>query len=161
MFKKIIPRIKPAQLALELIVALLIILWLYTGINKLLDYEQTRVQMGRSPFIEPIAGFTAIAVPIGELILAILLIFRKTKLPGLYGSLFLMTLFTGYVYIMLNYSYDRPCSCGGVLSRLSWQDHLYFNAGFTILAMIGILLYNFKQSNHPEKSALNLNAIHK
>jgi uncharacterized membrane protein YphA (DoxX/SURF4 family) len=137
------------KLVLELIVALLIILWLYTGINKLLDYDETRVQMGRSPFIESIAGFTAAAIPVGELILAILLLFGKTRLLGLFGSLFLMALFTGYIYLMLRYSYDLPCSCGGVLRQLSWQEHFYFNLAFTILCILGILLHSSKaMQNH-------------
>lgn len=140
------------RIIMELTVALFIILWLYTGINKLLDHDETRVQMGRSPFIEQIAGFTALAVPIGELILAALLIFRKTRILGLYGSLLMMTLFTGYIYLMLHYSYDLPCSCGGVLRELSWEDHLYFNAGFTLLAIFGILLY----SSRPQERSLKL-----
>lgn len=152
MAKALFPiKAKLPNLLLELIVALLIILWLYTGINKLLDYDETRVQMGRSPFIESIAGFTAVAIPAGELILAILLLFRKTRLLGLYGSLFLMALFTGYIYLMLHYSYDLPCSCGGVLRQLSWQDHLYFNLAFTILCILGILLHSSKTMQNPTK----------
>lgn len=150
MIKRFLQKVNVYRLLPEVINALLIILWLYTGINKLLDFEETQVQMGRSPFIEPIAGFISLAVPVGELLLAVSLIIKRTRLLGLYGSLFLMTLFTGYIYIMLHYSYDLPCSCGGVLRQLSWQDHLYFNAGFTFLCIIGILLTGFRHREYTD-----------
>lgn len=134
------------KIVLETIIALLVILWIYTGTLKLLDHEQTRFQMGRSPFIQPIAGFTSWAIPVGELIIAILLVFKSTRMIGLFASFFLMLLFTGYIYAMLHYSYYIPCSCGGVLGLLSWEAHLVFNIIYSTLAMIGILLQARKTS---------------
>lgn len=109
--------------------------------NKLLAFEDTRFQMGRSPFINHIADILSMAIPIGEIIIAGLLIFKKTRLIGLLASFFLMLVFTGYVYAMLHYSYYIPCSCGGVLAALSWENHLIFNIAYTILALIGIILF--------------------
>jgi hypothetical protein len=60
---------------------------------------------------------------------------------ALYASLTLMTIFTAYIIAILQFSYTIPCSCGGVLSKLSWQTHLVFNIGFMVLAAAGILLY--------------------
>lgn len=128
------------KISIEIIVALLIVLWIYTGLNKMMEYEKFRTQLGGSPFIQPLAGFIAIVLPSGELLLAALLIFKRTRKLGLYFSFGLMLLFTGYIWIMLNYAYDLPCSCGGVLAKLSWSDHLIFNSGFTLLALVGILL---------------------
>jgi uncharacterized membrane protein YphA (DoxX/SURF4 family) len=125
----------------EIISALLIILFIYTGLNKLLDHNKFQFQLGQSPFIEPMAGFISIALPAGELVIAALLIFKRTRLPGLYASIFLMALFTAYVYIMLRFSYDLPCSCGGVLEALSWESHLIFNSVYTVLALTGAFLY--------------------
>ncbi|MRG49028.1 hypothetical protein GFS24_28220 [Chitinophaga sp. SYP-B3965] len=129
-----------SKIIIELIVALLIVLWIYTGLNKMLDYATFKTQLGRSPFIQPLAGFIAITLPTGELLLSGLLIFKKTRKLALYLSFGLMLLFTGYIWIMLNYAYDLPCSCGGVLAKLSWNDHLIFNSGFTILSLLGIIL---------------------
>lgn len=136
------------KIVLEIIVALLVVLWIYTGTLKLLDYNETRFQMGRSPFIQNIAGFTAWAIPTGELIIAVLLVFKKTRMLGLMASFFLMLLFTGYIYAMLHYSYYVPCSCGGVLGALSWDDHFIFNIVYTLLALAGIILLH-KINKHP------------
>ena len=84
--------------------------------------------------------FIAATLPAGELLVAASLLFKRTRLTGLYASFFLMALFTGYIFMMLHFSYDLPCSCGGVLAKMSWQDHLLFNSAFTLLAGIAVIL---------------------
>lgn len=127
---------------LETICALLIILFIYTGLNKMMDYENFKVQMGRSPYLENINNFVAATLPTGELLIALAIIIKRTRLLGLYLSFFLMSLFTGYIWIMLHESYYLPCSCGGILAAMSWEDHFIFNSIFTGLTIVGILLQN-------------------
>ncbi|KAA2240277.1 hypothetical protein F0L74_29370 [Chitinophaga agrisoli] len=126
--------------AIEAITAVLLLLWIYTGLNKLIHYDKFSFEAGRSPFLQHIAPLVAIMVPTGELVIAALLIFKRTRVAGLYASLFLMTLFTGYVYIMLRYAYDLPCSCGGIIELLTWEQHLAVNFIITLLTAIAILL---------------------
>jgi hypothetical protein len=124
----------------EIICALYIILFIYTGLNKMIDIDKFKFEMGRSPFIQNMAGFIVYMLPAGEMLLALLLIIKRTRLLGLYLSFALMALFTGYIWLMLNYAHDLPCSCGGIISKLSWHEHLVFNSVFTGLAMIGVIL---------------------
>jgi len=128
----------------EIITGLLIILWAYTGISKIMDHDETLFNMARSPFIDKYALFLSWAVPIVELVLVVLLSLNKFRLIGYYISLFLLASFTIYIYAMLNYSYYLPCSCGGVLNKMTWQDHLYFNIGYTTLTITGILITGIK-----------------
>jgi uncharacterized membrane protein YphA (DoxX/SURF4 family) len=128
------------KISLEIILILLVILWIYTGLTKMINYADTRFQMGRSPFIKPMAGFVAATLPAFEIIVAGLLVFKRTRLLGLYASFFLMLLFTGYIYAMLHYSYYVPCSCGGVLAILTWNQHLLFNTIYTLFALFGVIL---------------------
>lgn len=128
------------NLTIEAIIAVLLLLWIYTGLNKLIHYDKFRFEAGRSPFLQHIAPWVAIVIPVGELVIATLLIFKRTRVLGLYASLFLMTLFTGYVYMMLRYAYDLPCSCGGIIELLSWEQHLLVNLILTLLTMTAILL---------------------
>ena len=125
---------------LEIICALFVILFIYTGLNKLLDYNGFKFQVGRSPYLQNFSRPVALLLPPGELLIALALILKRTRLAGFYASFFLMSLFTGYVAIMLSLSYYLPCSCGGILQALSWQEHLVFNITFTILAVAGALL---------------------
>jgi hypothetical protein len=128
----------------EIICALFVILFIYTGLNKLMDYETFKFQLGRSPFLQNFDAIIATTLPTGELLLALILVVRRTRLLGLYLSFTLMTLFTGYIWIMINESYYLPCSCGGILASMSWNDHLLFNAIFSGLAMVAIILLNQK-----------------
>jgi hypothetical protein len=123
----------------DIISSLLILLFVYTAVSKLLDYSTFKLQLAKSPFISQLASIVVWALPVGELLAAAALIFKPTRLLGLYASLFLMTMFTAYIWAMLNYSYDIPCSCGGILSKMGWEEHLWFNAAFVIVCIIGIL----------------------
>lgn len=124
----------------DIVCALLIFLFIYTGISKLLDYNTFQRQLGQSPFITAYAGVLAWALPTGEIIIAGMLLFARTRLQGLYLSFFLMCLFTFYLAAMLQLSYFIPCSCGGVLQGLSWPAHIVFNIFFILLAATGVIL---------------------
>jgi uncharacterized membrane protein YphA (DoxX/SURF4 family) len=128
------------NLILAVISILFIILWVYAGLSKLMDYQTFKFQLGRSPYLQNLAGVIAIALPLAEIATAALLVFNSTRLLGMYLSFFAMLLFTGYIYAMLYHSYFLPCSCGGILSKLDWHSHFIFNIIFTILALIGIIL---------------------
>ena len=140
---------------IELICGLLVLLFVYTGISKMIDFSTFHLQLGKSPFITKYANAVAYTLPAGEILVALALFFNKTRLLGLYASLFLMTMFTAYIYAMLNYSYDLPCSCGGIISKMSWTQHLWFNAGFVLLSLIGILL-QVKKRTQPESKTEEL-----
>src|SRR6185312_13084594 len=106
------------KLLIEVIASLLILLFIYAAISKLIDYEEFKIQLSKSPFINQFANSVAWSLPVGEIVVGISLSFYKTRIIGLYASLFLLTMFSGYIYTMLNYSYYIPCSCGGILSRM-------------------------------------------
>jgi len=98
------------------------------------------------PYIAPYAQWISWGIPFLELVIAGLLLFHGYRLIGLYGSLVLMLLFTGYIIAVLQFSNSIPCSCGGVVSALGWKDHILLNISFMILALLGIL-WSKKQNN--------------
>jgi uncharacterized membrane protein YphA (DoxX/SURF4 family) len=143
------------KITIEIITILFIILWIYAGLTKLLDYEKFRFQLGRSPFIQPIAPIIAWAMPLFEIAIAVLLVAKRTREIGMYASFFLMVLFTGYIYIMLHYSYFIPCSCGGILANMPWKTHLVFNVIFSLIGFAGILSLH-KRINEDNFQVANL-----
>jgi uncharacterized membrane protein YphA (DoxX/SURF4 family) len=124
----------------EIIALLFAILFLYTGISKLLEYTVFKEQIAASPVLAPVAKWIAAGLPLAELLVAVLLFIPRWRLKGLYTSFILMILFTGYIIAILNFSKYIPCSCGGVLAQLSWSQHIVFNSVFIILAIVGIAL---------------------
>lgn len=148
---------KANRIIVEIICLLFIVLWVYAGLSKWTDPEFTE-QLNKSPYLEGWSELVSVALPVGELLMAILLIFPMTKLLGLYLSFFTMVLFTGYIYAMIYYSHYTPCSCGGILSKMDWNTHLIFNLGFCILAVVGILLWQ-KPNTRTKSQRINLQNV--
>jgi hypothetical protein len=131
---------------IDITAALLILLFAYTGISKLSEQRIFEYVISKSPLIGTWAPGLSWTIPIVELLTVILLFFPYTKLAGLWASLGLMLLFTGYIAYMLVFSSKLPCSCGGVLKKLTWIQHLEFNVLFTLLSGISIrLIYHNKK----------------
>jgi hypothetical protein len=126
----------------EVISGLLVFLFIYAALSKLLDFSRFKYQISQSPFITNISWLVIWTIPLGEIMISICLIIKRTRLAGLYLSFFLMLLFTGYIFIMLRYSSYLPCSCGGVLSIMSWKQHFIFNLLFTGLSLAAIIMQN-------------------
>lgn len=124
----------------EIIYLLFVLLFVYAAVSKLLDFENFKVQLGQSPLLSAFASWVSWLVPIVELILALLLLFPRWRMIALFAAFSLMLMFTVYIFIILNYSSFVPCSCGGILEKLGWKEHLIFNIVFIILAAVGILI---------------------
>lgn len=132
--------IKIQNVLLELICLLYVLLFVYASVSKLLDFENFQVQLGQSPMLSAFTGWVSWGVIIVELITSFLLIFPKTRRVGLYIAFTLMVMFTAYIFIILNFSSFVPCSCGGILEKLTWTQHFIFNICFIIIALIGLML---------------------
>jgi hypothetical protein len=98
------------------------------------------LRLARFPFISTYAIWIAWGVPFLEIVIAGLFLFPKYILTALYASFSLMSIFTTYIILVLKFSDSIPCSCGGVISKLGWKEHLIFNLAFIAFALLGILL---------------------
>lgn len=115
-----------------------VILFCYAVISKILDFENFQVQISASPLLNGFSQFLPYMIIIAEFLIAGFLCYRKTRTTGLIGCFVLMLIFTVYIALLLSTSKNLPCSCGGILEKMSWQQHLYFNIGcvvFTIIAL--------------------------
>lgn len=120
---------------------LFVALFVYTASSKLMNLTAFEKVLSRSPLIAGFSEVLAWSVPIVEILIALLLIIPITKKLGLWTALGLMILFSGYLgYIILSMTdQELPCSCGGVVSLLSWHQHVWFNLGFIVLGFIGLV----------------------
>ena len=120
--------------------ALLILLFLYASIQKLGHWKLFLHDMNNQPLPHWLASFVIVFIPASEILISLLLIPDKTRLVGLWASLGLMTVFTSYtVLVLLNYfGTVFPCSCGGVIRKLNWSQHLVLNLAYVGIAITGI-----------------------
>ena len=133
---------RTAKILVDVVCYLYVLLFLYAGTSKLIEYDKFQLQMSKSPIITDYAPILVWMVPALEIIISILLLIKRATKLGLLAALGLMCMFTAYIYAILNYSDTIPCSCGGLLQAMKWGDHLIFNLVFIILAIAGILLEN-------------------
>jgi methylamine utilization protein MauE len=125
-------------LLINAVFCLYILLFTYAAVTKLLDFENFKQQLGQSPLLSAFANQVSWAVPVVELLIVLMLVVPKFRFTGLVAAFILMSMFTVYIYIILNHSVFVPCSCGGILEKLTWGEHLVFNICFVGLAAIAI-----------------------
>jgi len=124
----------------EVISFFLTLLFVYAATAKLLEYTVFKDQLSLVPLTAPYKNILAWLLPVVELGIAGALTVDNTRFYGLYASLILLIVFTGYIAGMLLSTSRLPCSCGGVISGLSWKGHLLFNLFFIAISIAGIVL---------------------
>lgn len=134
-------------MATETICFLFILLFVYAGLTKLLDFEKFVIQIGQSPMLTAYSKWVAWIIPLLEIVISLLLAFKRFRLIALYASFSLMVAFTAYIIVIMNFSPYVPCSCGGVLQDMGWKEHLGFNVGFVVLGIAGITLQSKTNTN--------------
>lgn len=124
----------------DVVAFLFVLLFVYTATSKFLDFTLFKEQIAESPVLAPIARGIAWIVPLSEIAISIMLLVPNWRIRGLYLALGLMMVFTIYIILIMNLSKHLPCSCGGVISSLSWRDHLILNCGFILLGALAIVI---------------------
>ncbi|WP_420826293.1 MauE/DoxX family redox-associated membrane protein [Chitinophaga solisilvae] len=129
-----------SKIIIEATAFIFILLFIYTGTSKILNFSVFKGQLSTSPVLSSLSTHIAWVVPISEFIISLLLIVPKWRVIGFAATCIIMTLFTTYIIFILNYNEHLPCSCGGILELLSWKQHLSVNAALILLASFGFFL---------------------
>jgi len=133
------------QVVLECIAALLILLFLYASVSKFLDFKRFIDEMNNQPLPNSWTPFLVWGIPCLEIAISAALLFEYTRLLALYASLVLMTSFTIYsIMIIAHFFPYGPCSCGGVIRKLTWPQHLALNLFYVALSVLGLVLQRRK-----------------
>jgi len=119
----------------------LILLFAYTGSSKLLGHQLFLSHLMQIQLLKTIAEPVSYLLPAVEILTAIFLAIDKMEILGLWLAAFLMTTFTIYVGAMLILKSSLPCTCGGVISSMTWKQHLLFNIFFMLLSWNTLLHY--------------------
>lgn len=128
---------------LQIISAIIAALFFYASFSKLMDYERSIVEMRHQIFPIVIANVLTWLIPAIEIVLTLSLLIHKTRKKALWASLILLTAFTLYIAVVMTGVLGRtPCSCGGILKKMSYGMHLIFNIFFVSLASLGLAVDN-------------------
>lgn len=119
--------------------AALILVFSYAAFSKMLDMALFKAQLDTHPLLRHFPALLAIALPVGELGISVLLTIPKTRKTGFCLSAGLLLLFIIYLSIMLTTSSHLPCSCGGIINGLGWKGHILLNTALLMLSLAGLL----------------------
>ena len=128
------------NIAIELICAVFTLLWTYSALTKYIEHEKFITVLKASSVVAPSARIISWLIPSIELLAAFFLLFPTLRRTGMQLSSIMIISFTLYVGYMLLFISDLPCSCGGVIEKMSWKTHLWFNTGLSGLSLWGIQL---------------------
>ncbi|WP_460672322.1 MauE/DoxX family redox-associated membrane protein [Larkinella ripae] len=118
-------------------------LFAYAGMVKFTDYNGWVLKLDALPLM---AGYSlsliSYGIPICELSIPILLLFKQTKVKAIQLAIALLIVFTGYCLYIVRRSQYVPCPCNGLFDQLSIGQHVFIN-----LAVVGMcwLLLKEKQ----------------
>lgn len=117
-----------------------ILLFMYASVSKILDFENFQVQLAQSPLLSAYAEIISNGVIALEIGIAVLLFVPKWRNLGMHAAFGLMVAFTVYIYLILHHSDDIPCSCGGILEKMGWTEHLIFNIAGVAIALGAVII---------------------
>jgi hypothetical protein len=133
------------QTLIQIISGMLIFLFSYTAISKLMNHTAFRIALITSTILSNFAAILSWAIPATEIVIVCLLLIPRFRSAGLLASAILMTIFTFYIGYMLLFVSERACSCGGVLAQMTWFEHLLFNICFTLVSFTAYMLQTNKR----------------
>jgi uncharacterized membrane protein YphA (DoxX/SURF4 family) len=153
------------SLILEIAGGLIILLFAYASISKILNFPHFINEINNQPLPNEWTPFLVYAIPTLEIIIVVMLVVPPWRTWGFIMSAIFMSIFTVYASVILLHGFSYvPCSCGGVIEHLSWQQHLILNIGYLLLSILGCLLSitekkQYKQSKIAQK--LNRKSVQK
>lgn len=129
------------KIVIEIIAALLVLLFLYASFSKIFGFRLFVEEMNNQPFPNWMTPYLVVIIPGAEILIAVALLFDRTRKVGFYGAVAFLFLFTLYAALVLFHFFEYiPCTCGGMIKKLSWGQHLLFTSLFLILSIAGLAL---------------------
>ena len=122
------------------------VLFVYTAYAQIIDHDRFLKGLTRVHLINGFAVFISFAVPVVEVIVALLLLIPKTAKTGLYSFIAVMSSFTIYIVSAMIWEKKLPCHCGGAIEKLSWSQHIWFNLAFIAITLFAVWLIKLNTS---------------
>ena len=115
------------------------ILFSYATMSKAIDFKNFRDQLAQAPGMHGSGAIVAYLIIALMTITVLMLCYRRSRLWGLFLTFGMVTVFAGYIAIILTDSKNLPCTCIGLFEKMTWKDNLVLNIGLMITALTGII----------------------
>lgn len=129
---------------------ILLIVFAFAAITKLLEQEKFYTNLVNSPMLELpslVIHILSWLIPILEGVVVIGLIWKRFQIQAIYLIVILLITYIIYSLAILLVAPYSPCSCGGVIALIDWTQHLYLQIGLLSLTLVEFY-YHFKISKN-------------
>ena len=121
------------------------VLFSYAFFIKIQNFENFVKKLFQSELIaNNLVSLVSYTVPSIEIIIAMCLLFSIKRKVFLYISMFVLIVFTSYLFTLNEYSLFNGCSCGGVFENISYTQHTIINLVFIFFNLLAILTIHSK-----------------
>lgn len=136
------------NLIAETIIFLLLLMWAYTFVSKLIDFDTFERQINGAYLLSALGSALPYVLQILHLSIVVLLIKKSWRKIGLITSLFILLIYTAYLVYILKFAPTIPCSCISLFRGWNWDDQLWINLAVITLNIIGLIMFSFKRPPH-------------
>ncbi len=136
---------KTGNMLYKVIRAVMILFWIYVGMEKLWQLGAFKIALEQQPLISYLAPMLFWLLPLVEIGIGVLLGIPSARLSawGWKVSTILILVFSIYIGLgVLNVYEKKPCMCTSFLSNISWTAHLVFNLIILGLSITGWRLHH-------------------
>ena len=138
---------------IKISVSIIALLWFYAAVSKLMNFEHFRGAIQKQPLLPIIKPVIIYGLLPFEVFIGVLLIAEKWVMKGLTLSAITFLLFFIYTALILSKVFGGvPCACGGLIEKMGWTFHLWFNLGFFTLTLITIIIHKKERSHVTSKT---------
>lgn len=113
----------------------------YAAVSQLLHHASFSSHIGQLPLLSSLSAIVSWLIPIAELGIVLMLCSSRWRFAGLFGVFSFLLFSTWCIAISIFFSIYLPCSCGGIISAMTRNQHLAFDGICVLLAAAAVLLY--------------------
>lgn len=118
---------------------LFVLLLAYAAISKAITLENFISQIEQAPGLQRFGETLAYSIIVLQVTAICLLCDERSRLWGLCLTFGMVTVFAGYIALILTDSTNLPCTCIGLFEKMTWKGNLVLNIGLMITALTGII----------------------
>ncbi|MCZ2336998.1 MAG: hypothetical protein LC127_02145 [Chitinophagales bacterium] len=122
------------------------ILFSYAAMSKSLDFKNFAEKLAQSLGLQGSGETVAYLIIALTTMTVLMLCYRTFRFWGLLLAFGMLTVVTAYNGFILMDSKNLPCTCIGLVEKMTWKDNLVLNAGLMITSLIGILMLRIQKS---------------
>jgi hypothetical protein len=116
----------------------------YTFMSKALDINDFRLNIAKTGlFVSDNLVVAVSYVALSFELTSIVLLVHKEKL-GIYFSIWMMILFTSYIFLLNELGRYETCGCGGILNGMPFIWHFVINVSIIVVLIILKISYEEK-----------------